>query len=163
MKKKKKKKKQQPKKMVNGFLRFPGPVLLWYSVWTLFYLFFSLSCLIFLPFLVLPLKLRVCLRREPQMSSFECSKRLDCSMLIGTIALLQSPCIYLLLKQFQLSFSKNSLSVVSSKYWLFCRFVLKSLMASLCLLSPRHRQKVRLWTVGDLFKPLVFWGWWGDC
>lgn len=86
-------------KMVNGFLRFPGSVLLWYSVWTLFYLFFfSLSCLIFLPFLVLPLKLRVCLRREPQMSSFECSKGLDCSMLIGTVALLWSPCIYLLLK-----------------------------------------------------------------
>lgn len=54
-------------KMVNGFLRFPSSVPLWYSVWTLFLsLFFSILLnfffFLFLPFLVLPLKLRVCLR-----------------------------------------------------------------------------------------------------
>lgn len=51
--------------------------------------------------------------------------------------------------------STNRLSVVSRS---FCSQVPPCFPLS----SPRHWQKVRLWTVGDLFKPFVFWGWWGD-
>lgn len=71
--------------MVDGFLRFPGSVLLWH-----FYLdlLFSLSCLsltcsILFSFPGLSLKGEVCLGRQPQVSVSNNLRGLDCCRPIG--------------------------------------------------------------------------------